>query len=183
MIAVSRLLKSCAMPPARRPTASIFCEWRSCSSSMQPLGQRIVALGHDRGQQQAAERAEREEREQQELRELDREGRERTDAHAGDRDRERRDHRDDRRRAARRRSAGPPSRRSGKNTNAIGTSRVANMPHSPNISCDPANSVEQQRDRFADARPRPRRSIGRRPTRRPAAPSPSRRASRAATTT
>ncbi len=32
MIAVSRLLKSCAMPPASRPTASIFCEWRSCSS-------------------------------------------------------------------------------------------------------------------------------------------------------
>ena len=41
----------------------------------QPLGQRIVALRHDRGQQQAAERAEREEREQQELRELDRERR------------------------------------------------------------------------------------------------------------
>ena len=37
MIAVSRLLKSCAMPPARRPTASIFCEWRSCSSSSSRL--------------------------------------------------------------------------------------------------------------------------------------------------
>ena len=32
MIAVSRLLKSCAMPPVRRPTASIFCAWRSASS-------------------------------------------------------------------------------------------------------------------------------------------------------
>src|SRR5258706_29103 len=30
---VSRLLKSCAMPPANRPTASIFCDWRSWSSS------------------------------------------------------------------------------------------------------------------------------------------------------
>ena len=29
---VSRLLKSCAMPPARRPTASIFCAWRSWSA-------------------------------------------------------------------------------------------------------------------------------------------------------
>src|SRR5688572_31865194 len=26
------LLKSWATPPARRPTASIFCDWRSCSS-------------------------------------------------------------------------------------------------------------------------------------------------------
>ena len=33
MMTISRLLKSCAMPPARRPTASIFCDWRSCSSS------------------------------------------------------------------------------------------------------------------------------------------------------
>src|SRR5881409_2592462 len=32
-MAVSRLLKSCAMPPASCPTASIFCDWRSCSSS------------------------------------------------------------------------------------------------------------------------------------------------------
>ena len=30
-MAVSRLLKSCATPPARLPTASIFCEWCSCS--------------------------------------------------------------------------------------------------------------------------------------------------------
>ena len=30
---VSRLLKSCATPPASWPTASIFCAWRSCSSS------------------------------------------------------------------------------------------------------------------------------------------------------
>ena len=29
----------------------------------------------------------------------------------------------------------------GKNTNAIGTSRVAKTPHSPNISCEPANSA------------------------------------------
>ena len=29
---MSRLLKSCAMPPASRPTASIFWAWRSCSS-------------------------------------------------------------------------------------------------------------------------------------------------------
>ena len=32
-ITVSRLLKSCATPPANCPTASIFCAWRSCSSS------------------------------------------------------------------------------------------------------------------------------------------------------
>ena len=32
MMAVSRLLKSCAMPPVSRPTASIFCDWRSASS-------------------------------------------------------------------------------------------------------------------------------------------------------
>ena len=30
---VSRLLKSCAIPPASRPTASIFWPWRRCSSS------------------------------------------------------------------------------------------------------------------------------------------------------
>ncbi len=29
---MSRLLKSWATPPASRPTASIFCDWRSCSS-------------------------------------------------------------------------------------------------------------------------------------------------------
>ena len=28
-ITVSRLLKSCATPPASRPTASIFCAWRN----------------------------------------------------------------------------------------------------------------------------------------------------------
>ena len=33
LITVSRLLKSWATPPASRPTASIFCDWRSCSSS------------------------------------------------------------------------------------------------------------------------------------------------------
>ena len=33
MITVSRLLKSWATPPASRPTASIFCACRSCSSS------------------------------------------------------------------------------------------------------------------------------------------------------
>ena len=32
-ITVRRLLKSCATPPARRPTASIFNDWRNCSSS------------------------------------------------------------------------------------------------------------------------------------------------------
>src|SRR6267143_754251 len=32
MITVRRLLKSWATPPARRPTASIFCAWRSRSS-------------------------------------------------------------------------------------------------------------------------------------------------------
>ena len=30
---INKLLKSCATPPASRPTASIFCAWRSCSSS------------------------------------------------------------------------------------------------------------------------------------------------------
>ena len=30
---VSRLLKSWAIPPASRPIASIFCDWRSCSST------------------------------------------------------------------------------------------------------------------------------------------------------
>ena len=33
LIAVSRLLKSCAMPPASCPTASIFCAWRSWAAS------------------------------------------------------------------------------------------------------------------------------------------------------
>ena len=33
VIAVSRLLKSCATPPASRPTASIFCDCRSRASS------------------------------------------------------------------------------------------------------------------------------------------------------
>ena len=32
MVAVSRLLKSWATPPASIPTASIFRDWRSCSS-------------------------------------------------------------------------------------------------------------------------------------------------------
>ena len=33
-ITISRLLKSCAMPPASRPTASIFWAWRNCCSRM-----------------------------------------------------------------------------------------------------------------------------------------------------
>ena len=33
MMAVSMLLKSWATPPASWPMASIFCDWRSCSSS------------------------------------------------------------------------------------------------------------------------------------------------------
>ena len=33
MTAVSRLLKSCAMPPVSWPIASIFCDWRSISSA------------------------------------------------------------------------------------------------------------------------------------------------------
>ncbi len=32
----------------------------------------------------------------------------------------------------------------GKKINAIGTSRVANTPHRPNISCDPAKSVRKR---------------------------------------
>ena len=32
-ITIRRLLKSCAMPPASRPIASIFCDCRSCCSS------------------------------------------------------------------------------------------------------------------------------------------------------
>lgn len=32
-IPASRLLKSCARPPVSWPTASIFCDWRSCSSA------------------------------------------------------------------------------------------------------------------------------------------------------
>ena len=38
VMTVRRLLKSWAMPPASRPTASIFCDWRSCSSSARALG-------------------------------------------------------------------------------------------------------------------------------------------------
>ena len=33
IIDVSRLLKSCATPPASLPMLSTFCDWRSCSSS------------------------------------------------------------------------------------------------------------------------------------------------------
>ena len=33
LITVNKLLKSCATPPANRPSASIFCACRSCSSS------------------------------------------------------------------------------------------------------------------------------------------------------
>src|SRR2546426_4706857 len=34
MITVRRLLKSCAIPPASRPIASIFCAWRNCASRL-----------------------------------------------------------------------------------------------------------------------------------------------------
>ena len=46
MMAVSRLLKSCAMPPVRRPTASIFCAWRSFSSvsSRRAISARSISL-------------------------------------------------------------------------------------------------------------------------------------------
>ena len=182
MIAVSRLLKSCAMPPARRPTASIFCEWRSCSSS----SSRLVIASSRSAMIAASSRplSEPSARNMNSRNCVNSTGNvaERTDAHAGDRDGERR-------RSAPRCVVAPraPNRRPaqptiGKNTNAIGTSRVANRPHSPNISCDADEQRQQQRDAFADARPRPRRSAGRRPRRRSAAPSPSRRASRAATT-
>ncbi len=33
MMLIRMLLKSCATPPASRPIASSFCDWRSCSSS------------------------------------------------------------------------------------------------------------------------------------------------------
>ena len=39
------LLKSCAMPPARRPTASSFSAWRSRVSSRSALGLGLLALG------------------------------------------------------------------------------------------------------------------------------------------
>ena len=45
-ITVSRLLKSCATPPASRPTASSFCDCRNCSSSELLL--RDVAVDRDR---------------------------------------------------------------------------------------------------------------------------------------
>ena len=32
LMAVSRLLKSCATPPASRPIDSIFCDWMNCAS-------------------------------------------------------------------------------------------------------------------------------------------------------
>ena len=80
----------------------------------QPLGHRIVALGHDRGEQQAAQRAKREVDEQQELGQLDREGRKRADPHSRDRDRERRDQRHHASRSRAGRSAGRPSRGSGR---------------------------------------------------------------------
>ena len=32
-ITIRMLLKSCAMPPVSWPTASIFCDWRSCSAT------------------------------------------------------------------------------------------------------------------------------------------------------
>ena len=38
IIAVSRLLKSCAMPPASWPTACIFCDWANWRSSLLALG-------------------------------------------------------------------------------------------------------------------------------------------------
>ena len=43
-MAVSRLLKSCATPPASRPTASIFCDWSSfCSLSSRAVSARLRA--------------------------------------------------------------------------------------------------------------------------------------------
>ena len=39
LMPVSRLLKSCARPPVSWPTASIFCDWRSCSSIARLLAQ------------------------------------------------------------------------------------------------------------------------------------------------
>ena len=39
---ISRLLKSCAMPPASRPTASIFWAWRSCCSKALFVGQELL---------------------------------------------------------------------------------------------------------------------------------------------
>ena len=35
-MACSMLLKSCAMPPVSWPTASIFCDWRSCLGPSRP---------------------------------------------------------------------------------------------------------------------------------------------------
>ena len=40
MITISTLLKSCATPPARRPSASIFCDWRICAFEV--LARRVV---------------------------------------------------------------------------------------------------------------------------------------------
>ena len=39
-----RLLKSWATPPARLPMASIFCDWRSCSSLRRSASVRALAL-------------------------------------------------------------------------------------------------------------------------------------------
>ena len=38
LITISRLLKSWATPPARRPTASIFCAWRKLLFELPPVG-------------------------------------------------------------------------------------------------------------------------------------------------
>ena len=48
VMTVRRLLKSWATPPARRPTASIFCDCRSCSSSSRRCGDVDDAAANER---------------------------------------------------------------------------------------------------------------------------------------
>ena len=45
MMTVRMLLKSCAMPPASRPIASIFCDCRSSASRSRSAFSRVLALG------------------------------------------------------------------------------------------------------------------------------------------
>ncbi len=49
MTTVSMLLKSCAMPPVSRPTASIFCDCRNCASPLAQRGGVAVALPRSGG--------------------------------------------------------------------------------------------------------------------------------------
>ena len=42
---LSRLLKSWATPPASRPTASIFCAWRSCASTLALASPQALLVG------------------------------------------------------------------------------------------------------------------------------------------